>query len=62
MAPAELRRFARKQLRELRDDVTKLELDLKNSAIHDAPHVCDAVRRLIQNRIEELSRFHQSDD
>ena len=64
MASADHRRFARKQLRELKDDVDDLEGRLK----HDSPSddrvtdACNAIRRLIENRTLDLSPLVRADD
>ena len=65
MAPAEERRYARRQLRELKDDLDDYERRSLNDPRFDRSPVNDvfnAVRRLIENRVLDLNQFVQADD
>ncbi len=61
MAPAEHRKFAREQLREFRDDTNSLERKLERQSV-PPDQIFDAIRRLIQFRIFELSPLVRADD
>lgn len=65
MAPSEQRQIARKQLRELRDDITDLEGRLKHGAPefnHGVTDTCNTIRRLLENKIYDLLQFHHAVD
>lgn len=61
MAVAEHRKFARQQLRELRDDADSLERKLERQVV-PPDQLFDAVRRLIENRIWDLHPLARADD
>ncbi len=61
MASADHRRFARQQLRELRDDASSLEKKLERQVV-PPDQIFDAVRRLIENRTLDLHQLVQADD
>ncbi|MEE8146718.1 MAG: hypothetical protein V3T24_03880 [Longimicrobiales bacterium] len=61
MDPAEQRKFARQQLRELRDDASSLEKKLERQVV-PPDQIFDAVRRLIEHRIWDLHPVVQSVD
>ncbi len=65
MSPAELRKFARKQLRGLKEDVDDYERRTLDDPRYDhtpVNDVFDAMRRLIENRTLDLSPLVRADD
>ncbi len=61
MATPEERRFTRRQLRELKEDVDSLERKLERQVV-PPDQIFDAVRRLIENRVLDLWELGQADD